>query len=123
MPKLKPCGCGGTRNSRIIRLTNVITEADFDYGDEDYEDWLIDMRNDGKRYGELLKVVIPRPKPDHHLTPTPGVGKIFFEYADSDAASRARSAFHERPFELKIVVAEYYPENMYAQGRMPEFAG
>nr|VDC61095.1 unnamed protein product [Brassica rapa] len=64
--------------------------------------------------GNLVNVVIPRPKPDHD--PTPGVGKVFLEYADLDGAAKARSGMNGRKFGGNQVVAVYYPENKYAQG-------
>jgi splicing factor U2AF subunit len=61
-----------------------------------------------------VNVVIPRPNPDHD--PTPGVGKVFLEYADVDGSSKARSGMNGRKFGGNQVVAVYYPEDKYAQG-------
>ncbi|KAL1195020.1 Splicing factor U2af large subunit B [Cardamine amara subsp. amara] len=94
--------------SRIIRLSNVVTEDDLE-SDEGYEDILNDLRDNGERFGKLVNVVI-------NLKP-PGVGKVFMEYEDLDAASTARLALNGIPLGLdNFIVAEYYPENMYAQG-------
>lgn len=91
--------------------------------------------------GNLVNVVIPRPNPDHD--PTPGVGKVrfqfsdtmstkfiyklhtlngnvlmqvFLEYADVDGSSKARSGMNGRKFGGNQVVAVYYPEDKYLQG-------
>ncbi|CAN7027289.1 unnamed protein product [Brassica oleracea var. botrytis] len=64
--------------------------------------------------GNLVNVVIPRPNPEHD--PTPGVEKVFLEYADLDGAAKARSGMNGRKFRGNQVVAVYYPENKYAQG-------
>ncbi|KAG2302590.1 hypothetical protein Bca52824_031241 [Brassica carinata] len=81
---------GGTP-TKIVCLTQVVSADDLG-DDEEYEDIMADMRQEGGKFGNLVNVVIPRPHPDHD--PTPGVGK----------------------FGGNQVVAVYYPENKYAQG-------
>ncbi|KAL0856841.1 hypothetical protein Bca101_061995 [Brassica carinata] len=103
---------GGTP-TKIVCLTQVVTADDLG-DDEEYEDIMEDMRQEGGKFGNLVNVVIPRPNPDHD--PTPGVGKVFLEYADLDGAAKARSGMNGRKFGGNQVVAVYYPENKYAQG-------
>ncbi|KAJ0229302.1 RNA recognition motif domain-containing protein [Hirschfeldia incana] len=103
---------GGTP-TKIVCLTQVVTADDLG-DDEEYEDIMEDMRQEGGKFGNLVNVVIPRPNPDHD--PTPGVGKVFLEYADVDGAAKARSGMNGRKFGGNQVVAVYYPENKYAQG-------
>ncbi|ESQ29385.1 hypothetical protein EUTSA_v10023361mg [Eutrema salsugineum] len=105
-------GLGGTP-TKIVCLTQVVTADDLG-DDEEYEDIMEDMRQEGGKFGNLVNVVIPRPNPDHD--PTPGVGKVFLEYADVDGAAKARSGMNGRKFGGNPVVAVYYAENKYAQG-------
>ncbi|XP_010430078.1 PREDICTED: splicing factor U2af large subunit B isoform X4 [Camelina sativa] len=103
---------GGTP-TKIVCLTQVVTADDL-RDDEEYADIMEDMRTEGGKFGNLVNVVIPRPNPDHD--PTPGVGKVFLEYADVDGSSKARLGMNGRKFGGNQVVAVYYPENKYAQG-------
>nr|VDD29690.1 unnamed protein product [Brassica oleracea] len=103
---------GGTP-TKIVCLTQVVT-ANVLGDDKEYEDIMEDMRQEGGKFGNLVNVVIPRPNPEHD--PTPGVGKVFLEYADLDSAAKARSGMNGRKFDGNQVVAVYYPENKYAQG-------
>ncbi|CAN6857199.1 unnamed protein product [Brassica oleracea] len=103
---------GGTP-TKIVCLTHVVT-ANVLGDDKEYEEIMEDMRQEGGKLGNLVNVVIPRPNPEHD--PTPGVEKVFLEYADLDGASKARSGMNGRKFRGNQVVAVYYPENKYAQG-------
>ncbi|CAE5962751.1 unnamed protein product [Arabidopsis arenosa] len=103
---------GGTP-TKIVCLTQVVTADDL-RDDEEYADIMEDMRQEGGKFGNLVNVVIPRPNPDHD--PTPGVGKVFLEYADVDGSSKARSGMNGRKFGGNQVVAVYYPEDKYLQG-------
>ncbi|KAL9262833.1 Splicing factor U2af large subunit A-like protein [Drosera capensis] len=99
--------------SRVVCLTNVVT-ADELRDDTEYEDIMVDMREEGGKFGSLVSVIIPRPQPDNELAP--GVGKVFLEYVDGDGASRARAGMNGRKFGGKEVLAVYYPEDKFAQG-------
>lgn len=99
--------------TRVVCLTQVVS-ADELRNDEEYEDIVEDMREEGGKYGNLVNVIIPRPSPNGE--PSPGVGKVFLEYADTDGASKARASLSGRKFSGNQVVAVYYPENKFAQG-------
>ncbi|GAB4853147.1 hypothetical protein Ancab_017332 [Ancistrocladus abbreviatus] len=99
--------------TKVVCLTNVVT-ADELKDDGEYEDIMVDMRDEGEKFGTLVNVVIPRPQPDGELTP--GVGKVFLEYADTDGAAKARTGMNGRKFGGNQVVAVFYPENKFAQG-------
>ncbi|CAH8387203.1 unnamed protein product [Eruca vesicaria subsp. sativa] len=104
---------GGT-STKIVCLIQVVTADDLG-DDEEFEDIMEDMRQEGGKFGNSVNVVIPRPNLDHD--PTPGVGNvIFLEYADVDGAAKAISGMNGRKFGGNQVVAVYYPENKYAQG-------
>ncbi|XP_039139315.1 splicing factor U2af large subunit B-like isoform X1 [Dioscorea cayenensis subsp. rotundata] len=103
----------GSLPTKVICLSQAINEDELK-DDEEYEDILDDMRGEGEKYGKLVNVVIPRPGPNNE--PYPGVGKVFLEYADTDASSKARQALNGRKFGGNTVVAVFYPENKFAQG-------
>uniref|UniRef100_A0A1J3IZC9 Splicing factor U2af large subunit B n=1 Tax=Noccaea caerulescens TaxID=107243 RepID=A0A1J3IZC9_NOCCA len=103
---------GGTP-TKIVCLTEVVKAEDLG-DDAEYEDIMEDMRLEGVKFGNLVNVVIPRPNPEHD--PTPGVGKVFLEYADVDGAAKARSGMNGRKFGGNQVVAVYYAEDKYVQG-------
>ncbi|KAF6166605.1 hypothetical protein GIB67_005467 [Kingdonia uniflora] len=103
----------GVLSTKVVCLTQVVNEDEL-RNDEDYEDIMLDMREEGGKHGNLVNVVIPRPNPNGE--PSPGVGKVFLEYADTDGAGRARAALNGRKFGGNPVVAVYYPENKFSQG-------
>ncbi|CAD6252886.1 unnamed protein product [Miscanthus lutarioriparius] len=83
----------GAAPTKVVCLVQVVS-ADELKDDEAYEDIKDDMRQEACRYGNLVKVVIPRPDPSGH--PVTGVGKVFLEYADVYSATRAKMALHGR---------------------------
>ncbi|XP_059657937.1 splicing factor U2af large subunit B-like isoform X4 [Cornus florida] len=103
----------GVPATKVLCLTQVVT-ADELKDDEDYEDIMEDMRTECGKFGTLVKVVIPRPNPNGE--PSPGVGKVFLEYADVDSATKARSGLDGRKFGGNTVIAVFYPENKLYQG-------
>ncbi|CDP02820.1 unnamed protein product [Coffea canephora] len=103
----------GTLATKVLCLTQVVS-ADELRDDEDYADILEDMRLECGKFGTLVNLVIPRPSPTGD--PTPGVGKVFLEYADVESANKARQGLHGRRFGGNQVVAVFYPENRFSQG-------
>nr|KJB74746.1 hypothetical protein B456_012G005600 [Gossypium raimondii] len=59
--------------TKVVCLTQALNVDDL-MDDEEYEDIVEDMRQEGGKYGELVNVVIPRPNPNGE--PSPGVGKV-----------------------------------------------
>ncbi|KAL5715196.1 hypothetical protein ACHQM5_017053 [Ranunculus cassubicifolius] len=106
-------GTGVSVPTRVVCLTHVIS-ADELRDDDEYQDIVEDMKEEGGKYGNLVNVVIPRPRPDGE--PSPGVGRVFLEYADTDGASKARAGLNGRRFSGNQVIAVYYPEDKFLQG-------
>ncbi|XP_038884476.1 splicing factor U2af large subunit A isoform X2 [Benincasa hispida] len=102
----------GTVSTKVLCLTQVVSPEEL-INDEDYEDIMEDMRGEGGKFGTLVNVVIPRPRPNEAA---PGVGKVFLEYADIDSATKARAGLNGRKFGGNQVMAVFYPENKFAQG-------
>ncbi|XP_056171749.1 splicing factor U2af large subunit B-like [Syzygium oleosum] len=62
----------GALATKVVCLTQVVTEDELK-DDGEYEDILEDMRQEGGKFGNLVNVAIPRPRPDGE--PSAGVGK------------------------------------------------
>ncbi|KAG0496910.1 hypothetical protein HPP92_001505 [Vanilla planifolia] len=103
----------GSIPTKVVCLSQVVTEGQLT-NDEEYEDIVEDMREEGAKYGALVNVVIPRPGPNGE--PSPGVGKVFLEYADPAGSTKARQGLHGRKFDGNQVSAIFFPENKFAEG-------
>ncbi|KAJ4913892.1 Splicing factor U2af large subunit A [Raphanus sativus] len=97
----------------VVCLTQVVNEDEL-RDDEEFEDIMEDMRQEGGKFGALTSVVIPRPSPSGE--PVAGLGKVFLKYGDTDGSSRARSGMNGRKFGGNQVVAVFYPEDKFEQG-------
>ncbi|KAM7252288.1 hypothetical protein ACFE04_024171 [Oxalis oulophora] len=103
----------GSAPTKVVCLSQVVTVDEL-RDDDEYEDILEDMRQEGGKFGALVNIAIPRPNPNGE--PVPGLGKVFLEYMDLEGASKARSGMNGRKFAGNEVVAVFYPENKFAQG-------
>lgn len=102
----------GSLPTKVVCLIQVVS-ADELRDDEEYQDILDDMKTEGEKYGNLVKVVIPRPGPNGEMVP--GVGRVFLEYADIEGSTKARLGMHGRKFGGNQVSAFFYQESKYAQ--------
>ena len=98
---------------KVVCLTQAVS-ADELKDDEEYEDILEAMREEGQRHGKLIDIVIPRPGQNGELTLR--VGKVFLVYADTDGSIKSRVGLDGRKFGGNQVVAVYYPADKLAQG-------
>ncbi|KAF9678346.1 hypothetical protein SADUNF_Sadunf07G0025400 [Salix dunnii] len=99
--------------TKVVCLTQVVTVDELK-DDDEYEDILEDIRMEAGKFGQLVNVVIPRPRPDGENVP--GVGKVFLEYVDTEGSSKARAGMNGRKFGGNHVVAVFFPENKFSQG-------
>ncbi|BBN15275.1 splicing factor U2AF 65 kDa subunit [Marchantia polymorpha subsp. ruderalis] len=99
--------------TRVVCLTQVAAPNEL-MDDEEYEEIVEDMNLECGKFGNLVSVVIPRPRTDGEEVP--GVGKVFVEYADTQGAIKAKTALHGRKFSGNSVVAVYYPEDKFSNG-------
>ncbi|CAI9303336.1 unnamed protein product [Lactuca saligna] len=99
--------------TKVLCLTEVIS-ADELMDDGEYEEILEDMREEGRKFGDLTNVVIPRPDPNgEHVH---GLGKVFLEYSEPSDCAKAKDSLGGRKFGGNVVTAVYYPEDKYLQG-------
>ncbi|GMH24117.1 hypothetical protein Nepgr_025960 [Nepenthes gracilis] len=99
--------------TKVVCLTHCVTPDELK-DDQEYEDIMDDMRQEGEKFGSLVNVVIPRPGTDGEQLP--GVGKVFLEYADVESSTKARAGMNGRKFGGNQVVAVFYLESKFAQG-------
>nr|GEW32031.1 splicing factor U2af large subunit B-like isoform X1 [Tanacetum cinerariifolium] len=109
---LPGAGVGGPTEvpTKVLCLTEVVSADDL-MDDGEYEDILEDMREEGGKFGDLTNVVIPRPNPNGDQVH--GLGKVFLEYADTDACAKAKESLGGRKFGGNVVTAVYYPEDKF----------
>lgn len=101
-------------STKVVRLSQVVEPEDL-RDDNEYEEILEDMREECGKYGTLINLVIPRPGPSENEASS-GVGMVFVEYSDSQAAAKAISALNGRKFGGNVVLATFYPEEKFEQG-------
>eukprot|EP00262_Sarcandra_glabra_P000183 TRINITY_DN1026_c0_g3_i1.p1 TRINITY_DN1026_c0_g3~~TRINITY_DN1026_c0_g3_i1.p1 ORF type:complete len:448 (-),score=103.93 TRINITY_DN1026_c0_g3_i1:120-1355(-) len=97
--------------TKVVCLTEVVNPDEL-RDDDEYEEILEDMRDEGGKFGSLVNVVVPRPNPTGEQVP--GVGKVFLEYTDTSGSARAKAALHGRKFGGNVVTAVYYPEDHFS---------
>eukprot|EP00879_Flechtneria_rotunda_P005031 GHRR01005307.1.p1 GENE.GHRR01005307.1~~GHRR01005307.1.p1 ORF type:complete len:278 (+),score=114.21 GHRR01005307.1:1140-1973(+) len=99
--------------SRIVVLKNAV-EIDELRNPSEYEEIMQDMQDECNKYGAVIKLTIPRPTADN---PNPiGLGLVIIEYADVNAALKAKQAMHGRKFGGHVVEGTFLQEHDYAAG-------
>ncbi|CEP04001.1 hypothetical protein PBRA_009581, partial [Plasmodiophora brassicae] len=101
-----------TAPTRVILLTNMCSRGDLLDKDE-YDDILLDVREECQKFGPVEQVWIPKPSADGPENDPPGVGKIWVQFDSVDHASAARDVLKTRSFNGKLVGATFYPESKF----------
>lgn len=101
-------------STTILELKNVIDEAELE-DEEEYNDIIEEMEDEGKKYGELLTVLVPRPKKGESETEahSRGVGRVFLKYASVKECERAQATLSGRKFDQRVVHASFYDEDKF----------
>ena len=95
--------------SRVVVLSNMLTADDL-ANPEEYDDLVLDIREECQQFGTLQQVVIPNTKKGE-----PGYLRIFLEYAAAQPdAAAAVQALEGRTFNGQQVVARYYDVDKFA---------
>jgi len=99
-PKLPP--------TRVLLLTNMVGAGDVD------EDLQEETAEEASKYGKLKKCVIKelKGKPDDQAV------RIFLEYEDVAAATKAFTDMNGRYFGGRVVKARFFEENLFSQGQL-----
>jgi splicing factor U2AF subunit len=83
--------------------------------DQSYQELLEDFKEEARRFGDLVKVVLPRPGPGAHPA-VAGAAKVFLEYACLDHSIQCWDRMDGRWFAGRQIVARFYPEDVFAAG-------
>jgi len=98
--------------TNILCLMNMCTVEDL-VDEEEYHDLLDDVRSEAAKYGTLVSIKIPRPIIGREESP--GVGKIYLEYATSTDSRTASQALTGRKFANNAVLTSFYDPDLYAK--------
>ncbi|KAI8833851.1 hypothetical protein BJ741DRAFT_535225 [Chytriomyces cf. hyalinus JEL632] len=103
-------GSGNTKPTRVLMLLNMVTAAELVDNDE-YADILEDIRDECGKFGEIVKVFIPRPVDGQDV---PDVGKIFVEYRELEGSALALKSLAGRKFADRTVFTSYCDDDLLA---------
>ncbi|KAG0566598.1 hypothetical protein KC19_7G076100 [Ceratodon purpureus] len=95
--------------TKVVALTKVVTPNHLK-NNKEYQEILEDMKFECEKYGNLVNVVIPRPRGGEEVF---GLGKVFLQYSDIVGAANAKALLHGQRFDGNLVVAKYYPEDKF----------
>lgn len=99
--------------STILRLGNMVSEAELE-NDDEYDDILVDVREEMSNHGTVVNVLIPRPSESGLRGP--GVGFIFVLFSTKEEAMKACLAMNGRQFAGKAVLASFFDEARFNNG-------
>merc|ERR1719223_581886 len=96
--------------TNVLSLLNMV-EPDELRDDEEYEDILVDIREECQKYGKINSIEIPRPRDDVEVE---GLGKVFIEYDLVSDCKTASENIAGRKFADKIIIVSYFDPEKYA---------
>jgi hypothetical protein len=79
----------------------------------DYKELEFDIHDEMSRYGNCIKVVVPRPPLFGDPTQTPGFGHAFVLFEKTEFSERAKQALFRRRLNGKPVDSIYFPEEKF----------
>lgn len=113
-----PAAPAGPAPSAVLRLANMVSREEL-LDDDEYSDIVDDITSEIEdKYGQLAKIVIPKPDAGDASADPPGVGLVFVEFKSLSDAKKAQVALHGRQFADNTVVATFYNEGKFAGGRL-----
>eukprot|EP01083_Nonionella_stella_P280488 954194_1 len=98
--------------TKVVVLTNMVKKAEL-ADPVEYVDLLTDIKQECSKYGDLIKIMIPR------VGDTPrdrGLGKVFLYYERLSSASRAHSVLDGRAFSGNRIQASFLNERKFLMG-------
>lgn len=98
-----------TEATRVVELRNVVTREELD-DDEEFGEIMEDMEEEGRKFGQLEAVVIPRPRDG-----PAGVGRVYMRYSAREEAERAHATMSGRRFGEKTVEARFFDEKKFEE--------
>uniref|UniRef100_A0A383WCK0 RRM domain-containing protein n=1 Tax=Tetradesmus obliquus TaxID=3088 RepID=A0A383WCK0_TETOB len=98
-----------------VVVAGMITPEVLEDGEE-YEEVLLDLKEECGRHGAVYEVKVPRPanpQAARHLFGTGNYGKAYVQFVDTAGAQKARDAIHGRMFAGNPVSAVYLTAQAY----------
>ncbi len=82
----------------------------------DYKELEFDVQDEMNRYGDCVKVIVPRPPLFSDPAVMPGFGRVYVRFKEIDAAVKAKKAIATRRFNGRPVEVQYYPVDRFVNG-------
>ena len=92
--------------TKVVRLTGMISPKEDLVEDEDYNDVVLDIKQECETFGKLLDIVVPR-------LAQPGEGDVYLKYETIEGASKAIKELKGRTFDGRSVGAESFDEDKF----------
>jgi len=99
--------------STVLVMSNMVTLDDLK-SDEDFEEVMLDTKEECEKFGVVVSVKIPRPVTDG--SEVAGLGKVFVLFSTKEAATATRDALHGRLFDNRTVDVTYMDEGKFLIG-------
>jgi splicing factor U2AF subunit len=100
----------------VVRLAKVLS-LDQLQDDQVYQQVLDELTQEARKFGDLLKVVLPRPAGHGAAHPVASEdGKVFLEYACLEDSIQCRIRLDGQWFDGTKIIAGYFPEDKFAAG-------
>ena len=103
---------------KVIILKHIVTIEELAI-DEEYNEIYEDVMEMAKRFGDVEKMVIPRPMEidlEEVKRRVKGLGFIFIKYRTVEQARYARKEFIKKMFSDRTVACSYFPEKKLEEG-------
>lgn len=101
-------GAPETAPSRALALENMLTVEDV--GGDEYDDIVLDIKEECEKFGSVIKVDIPKPLPSGATDGVAGLGKAFVKFETIEAAQKAKATLGGRTFDGRKVAAKFIDE-------------
>ncbi|BDA43929.1 probable splicing factor U2af large subunit B at C-terminar half [Coccomyxa sp. Obi] len=105
--------------TQYLQVTGMVT-PDVLADDEEYAEVIQDLQEECSKYGQVLRVLVPRPPnpaSSNELFGSNNYGKAFAEFANVAGCIAAKAAIHGRLFAGETVLATYVTAEYFAQLR------
>ncbi|CAH0476823.1 unnamed protein product [Peronospora belbahrii] len=95
--------------SAVLKMANMVSVDELK-DDEEYADLAEDVEEECKRFGNVTRLEIPRPKDGEEV---PGLGCIYVCFGKEEDAASALKALNGRKFGGNIVKVTYFPVDKF----------
>lgn len=95
--------------TEVVCFLQMVTESDL-IDNMEYEGILEDVREEAGKFGGVVDLVIPRPMAGRKV---PGVGKVFVQMDQIEAAGKVKKALEGRQFLGRTVLATFFSKDKF----------